>query len=83
MSISIGGKNTFQTGRQVFQFQISPGGSSSFDGYNPDGDAASIALERILAREHANVFENAYRDVMKRVLEAEVRLRESIASAPR
>lgn len=82
MSISLGGKNTFQAGRQVFQFEVSPGGSSSFAGYNPDGDAASIALDRILAREHANVFENAYRDVMKRVIDAEVRMREAIATAP-
>ena len=83
MSISIGGKNTFQVGRDVFQFQISAGGGSSLDGYTPGTtDPASVALERILAREHANIFENAYRDVMRRVLEGEVRLREAVASAP-
>jgi uncharacterized protein (DUF1501 family) len=83
MSISIGGTNTFQVGREVFQFQISAGGGSSLDGYSPGTtDPASIALERILAREHANIFENAYRDVMRRVIEGEVRLREAVASAP-
>jgi uncharacterized protein (DUF1501 family) len=84
MSISIGGQNTFQVGRQVFQFQISPGGGSSLELYTPGSttDPASIALDRILAREHANVFENAYRDVMKRVVDAEARLQAALASAP-
>lgn len=82
MSIAIGGKNTFQAGREVFQFQIGPGGGSSFDDYDPDGDPVSEALDRMLAREHGNVFENAYRDVMKRVIEAELRLREAVSSAP-
>lgn len=82
MSIAIAGKNTFQVGREVFQFQISPGGGSSFDDYDPSGDPLSHALDRMLAREHMNVFENAYRDVMKRVIEAELRLREAVAAAP-
>ena len=83
MSISIGGQNTFQVGRDVFPFQISAGGGSSLDGYSAGTtDPASLALDRILAREHANIFENAYRDVMKRVLEGEVRLRSALASAP-
>ena len=82
MSIAIAGKNTFQVGREVFQFQISPGGGSSFDDYDPGGDPVSKALDRMLAREHTNIFENAYRDVMKRVIEAELRLRDAVQSAP-
>jgi len=82
MSISISGTNTFQIGKEVFQYQVSPGGGSSLQGYNPWADAESIALDRVLAQEHVNVFENAYRDKMRRVLDAELRLQEAVTAAP-
>jgi uncharacterized protein (DUF1501 family) len=83
MSISISGRNTFQVGRDVFQYQVSPSGVSSFEGYYVGGsDPESRAFERILARQYANVFENAYRDTLRRVVESERQLRQAIAGAP-
>ena len=82
MSISIAGTNTFQVGREVFQYQVSPGGGSSLQGYAPWADPESVALDRVLALEHVNVFENAYRDKMRRVLDAELRLQDAVAAAP-
>ena len=82
MSISIAGTNTFQVGKDVFQYQVSPGGGSSLQGYTPWADAESIALDRVLAVQHVNVFENAYREKMRRVLDAERRLQEAVAAAP-
>lgn len=82
MSISVSGRNTFQTGRDVFQYQVSPTGISSFEGYRAGRDPESRAFDRMLARHYANVFENQYRDTLRRVLDAEQRLRQALASAP-
>lgn len=83
MSISVSGRNTFQVGRDVFQYQVSPTGFSSFDGYRQGGtDPESRAFERVLARQYAHVFENAYRDTMRRVIESEQVLRQAVSSAP-
>jgi uncharacterized protein (DUF1501 family) len=83
MSISTAGRNTFQIGSEVFQYQVSPSGISSFEGYRAGGtDPESRGFERMLAREYANVFENAYRDTMRRVVESEAQLRAAVSGAP-
>lgn len=83
MSISTAGRNTFQVGREVFQYQVSPSGVSSFEGYRIGGtDPESKAFEKVLARQYANIFENAYRDTMRRVTESEAQLRAAITGAP-
>jgi uncharacterized protein (DUF1501 family) len=82
MSMSFAGRNTFQTGRTVFQYQVSPNGSS-FTNFKPGStDPESVALERILRIENTNVFELAYRDTLRRVVESEQRLQAALNSAP-
>ncbi|MGE3844313.1 MAG: DUF1501 domain-containing protein [Vicinamibacterales bacterium] len=83
MSISTSGRNTFQVGRDVFQYQVSPSGTSSFEGYRSGGtDPESIAFERVMARQYANVMENAHRDTMRRVVQTEAQLRAAVSGAP-
>jgi uncharacterized protein (DUF1501 family) len=83
MSISIAGRNTFQMGRDVFQYQVSPSGISSFDGYRAGGtDPESRAFERVLARQYSNVFENAYRNTLRSVVNTEQQLRQAVGAAP-
>jgi uncharacterized protein (DUF1501 family) len=82
MSISISGRNTFQVGRDVFQYQVSPSGISSFSGYTPGRDPESKAFDRVLALQYANVFENAYRDTLRSVVASEALLRQALAGAP-
>jgi uncharacterized protein (DUF1501 family) len=62
MSISIAGTNTFQVGKDVFQYQVSPGGGSSL---GSPADAESIALIA-LAVQHVNVL-RTHREKMRRV----------------
>lgn len=75
MAISVAGQNTFQVGSIVTPYQVSPGGGTGFDGYIPAGStrdyerAETTAINQIIAREHANIFENAYKTRMKSVID--------------
>lgn len=84
MSISLGGSNTYQIGRHVFQYQVSPSGSIALNNYRlpPSTDPESRALDRILARQHANIFENAYRDTVKQAIDNDLLIRSAVANAP-
>ncbi len=83
MSISTSGRNTFQVGRDVFQYMVSPSGVSSFDGHKVGGtDPESIAFQRVMARQYANILENAHRDTLRRVIETESQLRAAVSAAP-
>jgi uncharacterized protein (DUF1501 family) len=84
MAISLAGRNVFQTGRDVFQYQVSPSGISSLDGYQGTGgrDAESQAFDQMLGLSPGNVLERAYRGTLARVIDNERRLREALESAP-
>lgn len=75
MAITVAGQNTFQVGSIVTPYQVSPGGGTGFDGYIPVGTARdyeraeTTAINQIIAREHTNLFENAYKTRMKSVID--------------
>jgi uncharacterized protein (DUF1501 family) len=84
MSISLGGTNTFQVGRDVFQYQVGTTGPVALARYAapPSTDPESRALDRLLALEHANIFEHAYRGIVRRAIDNEQMLRGALAAAP-
>jgi uncharacterized protein (DUF1501 family) len=84
MSISVSGTNRFQVGRDVFQYQVSSNGSISLGGYQPapSTDAQSRAIDRILARTYTNIFENAYRGVVRNAIDSDLQLRDALNRAP-
>lgn len=84
MMISLAGANIYQVGRDVFQYQVSSNGAAGIESYKlaPDPDPESRALDRILAREYSNIFENAYRDTVKKALDGDLRFRAAVDTAP-
>jgi uncharacterized protein (DUF1501 family) len=89
MSISLSGTNTFQVGRDVFQYQVGTGGSISLTEYRPvtpalttDAYRQSRAIDAILARAHTNVFENAYRKTVRGAIDNDRLLVASLSAAP-
>ena len=89
MSISLSGSNTFQVGRDVFQYQVGSTGSVRLSEYRPvspvqtsDAYRQSRAIDAILARAHTNVFENAYRKTVRGAIDNDQLLVASLAAAP-
>ena len=84
MSISVAGTNRFQVGSEVFQYQVTSNGSISLSGYQhpPSTDPQSRAIDRMLVRAHTNVFENAYRGIVRNALDGDRLLASALASAP-
>ncbi len=84
MSISVGGNNTFQIGRDVFQYQVSTEGPIQLHGYEPGStsDPESRALDRLLALQHQNIFENAYGALVRNALDTQQLVSQALAAAP-
>ena len=85
MSISAGGTNTFQVGRNVFQYHVEPTGAIQLAGYTPGStiDPESMALDRILALQNRNIFENAYRTRTREAIDVQQIVSSALAaSAP-
>jgi uncharacterized protein (DUF1501 family) len=84
LSIALNGSNTFQVGRDVFQLQIAPWGTVSLEGYDVErpADPETRALSRMIRRQHANVFEQAYAATVKRALDSDAFVRAALESQP-
>jgi uncharacterized protein (DUF1501 family) len=84
MLISLSGTNTFQIGREVFQYPVSSNGSVSLSGYSRTNamDPETRALSRMMRAQHDNLFENVYGEVMKRSVDSDIKIRTSFDSAP-
>lgn len=84
MSISTGGTNTFQVGGTVFQYQVNSNGPVGLSGYQfpPSTDPESRALDRVLALQYRNIFENAYRDTVRGAVDTQQLVQSSLASVP-
>jgi len=84
MLISLAGSNTFQIGREVFQYPVSSSGSVSMQGYNwrTPADPETRALNRIMRAQHENLFERVYANVMKRAVDTDIQVRSSFDAAP-
>ncbi|NOT60038.1 MAG: DUF1501 domain-containing protein [Acidobacteria bacterium] len=84
LSVSISGNNLFQSAEQVIPYQISPEGSVGlldyFEGSNPD--MREVAVREILALEPNNLFERAYRDLTKRAIENNLKLKTALGVTP-
>jgi uncharacterized protein (DUF1501 family) len=82
--VSIAGNTLFQAAEHVTPYQISPGGSVGlldyFEGPNPD--MREIAVREILALEHNNLFERAYRDLTKRAIDNNLKLKTALGVTP-
>lgn len=84
MLISLAGSNTFQIGREVFQYPVSATGSVTMNGIsrtNPH-DPETRALNRMIRAENDNLFEHVYTGVMKRAVDADLQIRSSFESSP-
>jgi len=84
MSISLGGTNTFQVGRDVFQYPLTTSGPVALSGYQPppSTDPESRAIDRILALQNRNIFERAYRDTVRGAIETQQVVQAALASVP-
>lgn len=84
MSISAGGVNHFQVGRNVYQYQVSPTGAIPLAGYTPGSttDPESRALDRMLALQNRNIFEQAYGSLVGGSLDATEIVTSALASVP-
>jgi len=85
MAMSVGGTNTFQVGNVVAQYQVSPWGVISLDGYS-DGtqwnDPASTAIRSVMAQSYGNLLTAGYRDVFQRAVAQEATLSAALQSTP-
>ena len=67
MSISLAGTNTFQVGNTVFEYQMSPYGVTSLNGY---GNAnTKTALDNLISLPHQNLFEAEFAKITRRSLD--------------
>ena len=85
MSISVAGTNTFQVGKVVTQYQVSPEGPVGLTSYVPadqGADASSNAIRSLLARSYGNLFERGYSGIFQRALDNQELLSGALAGAP-
>jgi uncharacterized protein (DUF1501 family) len=66
MSISLDGTNTFQVGNTVFEYQMSPYGVTSLNGYS---GGTKTALDSIISLPHQNLFEDEFAKITRRSLD--------------
>jgi len=85
MSISVAGTNTFQVGKVVTQYQVSPEGPVGLTSYVPaaqGADASSNAIRAFLARRYVNLFERGYSGIFSRALDNQELLSGALGAAP-
>jgi len=85
MSISLAGTNTFQVGKVVTQYQVSPEGPVGLTSYVPaaqGADASSNAIRSLLAASYGNLFERGYSGIFQRALDNQELLSGALAGAP-
>ncbi len=66
MSISLAGTNTFQVGNSVSEYQMSPNGVTSLNGYS---GSTRTALDNIISLPHQNLFEDEFARITRRSLD--------------
>lgn len=84
MSISLGGTNVFEVGREVFQYGVGPEGSVGLEGFD-DSTASQLrrqTFDSLLNAAHSNLLERAYADTVKRGIESHEVLENALASLP-
>jgi uncharacterized protein (DUF1501 family) len=66
MSISLAGTNTFQVGNTVFEYQLSPYGVVSLNGYS---GSTKTSLDSLISLPHQNLFEDEFAKITRRSLD--------------
>ena len=66
MSISLAGTNTFQVGNTVFEYQLSPYGVTSLNGYS---GSTKTSLDNLISLPHQNLFEAEFAKITRRSLD--------------
>jgi len=66
MSISLAGTNTFQVGNTVFEYQMSPYGVTTLNGYTGN---TKTAVDSIVGLPHPNLFEAEFSKITRRSLD--------------
>ncbi|MEP6603271.1 MAG: DUF1501 domain-containing protein [Spartobacteria bacterium] len=66
MSISLAGTNTFQVGNTVFEYQMSPYGVTSLNGYSGN---TKTSIDSVLNLPHQNLFEAEFAKITRRSLD--------------
>ena len=84
LSIAIDNDAIFLAGRESVQYQLSTEGSLGLAHYDDsaNADPVSQAVREMLSLEHTNLFESAYRDLTKRAIENDLKLRGALQTAP-
>lgn len=67
MSISLAGTNTFQVGNNVFEYQMSPYGVNTLDGYYDP--ATKSAIDNLISLPHQNLLEAEFAKITRRSLD--------------
>ena len=83
-TISIDNDAPFLAGSKSVPYQLSTEGSLSLNQYDDsaNADPVSQAVREMLLLDHTNLFEGAYRDLTKRAIEHDLKLRGALQSAP-
>ena len=84
LSVSIAGNTLFQAAEHTIPYQVSTEGSVGLLDYFENGnpDMREVAVREILALEHHNLFEGAYRDLTSRAIENDLKLRMALGVTP-
>ena len=83
LSISIAGANILQIGRNVVQYQMSPGGTIGLDGYQAvGGDQIATALRAIFSQTRGNMLDAAWNKKIGDAIATEQALAGALAAAP-
>lgn len=84
LTISIAGTNTFEIGKTVIPYSVSPEGSIALAGFNGSANAnvRLQAFKDLLAQPHHNLFEQAYADTVTRSMADNEVLTTALNGAP-
>jgi uncharacterized protein (DUF1501 family) len=83
LSISLGGDNVLQIGRNVVQYQLDPSGTTKLNNYQASGgDHMATALRAIFSQTRGNMLDAAWNTKMNGALATEQALSGALSAAP-
>ena len=80
-SISAAGNAVFMSGKNVVQYQVSPGGSIEV-GKVFGSDAATAAIKRVMQRQGTHLFDESHAGIARRSIAADLQVRAALAGVP-
>jgi len=82
MNVSMSGTNFFQNGENTVEYAIEPSGDFGLDGYGTGNNYHNYrdgALEGILDRDYADIYEKTYVNTFKKSLEGNLEMEEALS----